>query len=287
MRGAQKKYGLFSEGNVVQFCGLLFSIIFVALVYFFIVRPQAEKVAMDNRVRAAQDAGKREFEPERNLFTIIKDEEQQVCFTLLLWAMIIMGHKLIRVFREEKVMGQTFLEIEEGERIIPEEALSHSVLIESAIERNPSLRDSLLPRVFLTALRRFQSTQSIQDVSQSVRELADSEAERLDSDLSLARYIAWAIPSVGFIGTVRGIGMALTKAEQAIRGDIQGVTENLGLAFNSTLIALFLSIILMYFIHILQSRQESFILHVEDHCRENLVALMKTPYREESELTYT
>ena len=287
MNGKKTKYSLFSTENTVQFAGLIFSIVLVALIYSFIVRPQAEKVAMDNRVRAAQDAGRDEFEPERNFFTIIKDEEQQVCFTLLLWAMIIVFYKLSKVYQEKRVMGETFIEIEEGERIIPEEALSHSKYLESSVQRNPELRDKLLPQVIHTALRRFQSTHSIQDVSQSLRELADSEADRLDSDLSLVRYIAWAIPSVGFIGTVRGIGQALTKAEQAIRGDIQGVTENLGLAFNSTLIALCLSIVLMYFIHVLQSRQESLILEVEEYCREKLIALMKIPFKEERELTFT
>ena len=95
------------------------------------------------------------------------------------------------------------------------------------------------------------------------------------------------IPSVGFIGTVRGIGEALTKADQAIKGNIQGVTDSLGLAFNSTLIALFLSIILMYFIHLLQSRQESLIIETEEYCRNQLLAVMKIPFKEGSEIPVT
>ncbi|MCK7511244.1 MAG: MotA/TolQ/ExbB proton channel family protein [Desulfobacterales bacterium] len=66
----------------------------------------------------------------------------------------------------------------------------------------------------------------------------DAEGERLESELSMIRYIAWAIPSIGFLGTVRGIGDALNQAHQAIEGDIFGVTRSLGVAFNSTLIAL-------------------------------------------------
>ena len=71
----------------------------------------------------------------------------------------------------------------------------------------------------------------------------------------MIRYIAWAIPSVGFIGTVRGIGDALGQAHKAIEGDIFGVTKSLGVAFNSTLIALIISIVLMFLLYQLQQAQ--------------------------------
>ena len=177
------------------------------------------------------------------------------------------------------------LDIEKGERIIPEEALIHSQTFQEKLQELPQFADTLLPRIMRTALHRLHSTRSIQDVSQAVRELAESEGDRLDSDLSLVRYIAWAIPSVGFIGTVRGIGEALAKADQAIKGDVSGVTSSLGLAFNSTFVALFLSIILMFFIHMLQNRQESLVLEVEEYCREKLVAVMKIPFSEQSEIS--
>ena len=92
----------------------------------------------------------------------------------------------------------------------------------------------------------------------------------------MIRYIAWAIPSIGFIGTVRGIGDALGKAHQAIEGNISGVTESLGVAFNSTLIALVISIVLVFFMHQLQLVQERFILNAEAYCEENLIRHLHT-----------
>ena len=81
---------------------------------------------------------------------------------------------------------------------------------------------------------------------------------------SMIRYIAWAIPSIGFLGTVRGIGDALSQAHQAIEGNIFGVTRSLGVAFNSTLIALLVSLLLMFILHQLQLLQERFILDTEE-----------------------
>jgi biopolymer transport protein ExbB/TolQ len=96
-------------------------------------------------------------------------------------------------------------------------------------------------------------------------------AEQQESELSMLRYLVWAIPSIGFIGTVRGIGVALRRADEALQGDISGVTSALGVAFNSTLVALIISIFLMLLIHLLQSSQEGLILRLQTFCRERLI----------------
>ena len=133
----------------------------------------------------------------------------------------------------------------------------------------------LLPRALLNALRRFATTRNIQDVSSSTRDIFESEAERLESELSMIRYISWAIPSIGFIGTVRGIGEALAQADKAVQGDIAGVTQSLGVAFNSTFIALLISIFLMFLVHQLQLVQERLIFDGETYSNDKLIRHMK------------
>jgi biopolymer transport protein ExbB/TolQ len=133
----------------------------------------------------------------------------------------------------------------------------------------------LLPRALLAALQRFGLTGNIQDAASANHAYCASEGERLESELSIIRYIAWAIPSVGFLGTVRGIGDALGQAHKAIEGEIFGVTKSLGVAFNSTLIALLISIILMFLVHHLQLLQERYVLDAESYCEENLIRHME------------
>jgi biopolymer transport protein ExbB/TolQ len=132
-------------------------------------------------------------------------------------------------------------------------------------------RDYLLPRTLLAALQRFASTRNVQDVSEAVHAVCESESDRLDSELSMVRYIAWAIPSIGFIGTVRGIGDALGQAHQAVEGDIAGVTESLGVAFNSTFIALVISIIVMFLMHQLQLLQDRLVLDTHGYADARLI----------------
>ena len=80
---------------------------------------------------------------------------------------------------------------------------------------------------------------------------------------------------------VRGICDALGQADQAIKGDLSGVTSSLGLAFNSTLVALVLSMVQMYFMHMLQLRQENLIITLQTYCREKLIDVMKVPTQED------
>ena len=89
--------------------------------------------------------------------------------------------------------------------------------------------------------------------------LIENKFDMLQLDLTFLKYISWAIPSIGFIGTVRGIGEALSKAAEAIDGNITGMTSSLGVAFNSTFVALLISIMLMLFITRIEYKQDSLI----------------------------
>ena len=88
----------------------------------------------------------------------------------------------------------------------------------------------------------------------------------------MIRYIIWAIPSIGFIGTVRGIGGALSQAHIAVQGDIATMTASLGIAFNSTFVALAVSIFLMFFLHQLQLLQDRLIINIHGYCDKKLLS---------------
>jgi biopolymer transport protein ExbB/TolQ len=190
----------------------------------------------------------------------------------MFWAFAIMGYKAINLSRERRLLEVDLIPIADGMRILPEDTREFARQVQAL---PPEEQRLLLPRVLSSALRRFASTRNIQDVSNIAHTVCESEAERLESELSLIRYIAWAIPAIGFIGTVRGIGDALAQANRAVQGDLSGVTESLGLAFNSTLIALLISIVLMFLIHQLQTLQERLVFDTESYFDEKLLRHMK------------
>jgi biopolymer transport protein ExbB/TolQ len=274
--------GILSSDFLVPLLGLIVSIFIVEPFYRFVVIPKADDIAIRQKVLTAQGAPSGKNSELRSVYVIIKDPEQQWEIVFALWGFIILTHKLVQVRAERRLFKHDFIRLQPGERIIPEDALDRFKELRVAVDRNSRWQDRLLPESLLAALHRFHATSSIQDAANAIKERAELTADRLDSSLSLVRYIAWAIPAIGFIGTVRGIGLALSFAEDAIKGDIAPVTDALGLAFNSTLVALLISMVLMYFMHIVQSRQEAFVIETQTYCRVKLIDVMKVPAREEA-----
>ncbi|MEM7432458.1 MAG: MotA/TolQ/ExbB proton channel family protein [Pseudomonadota bacterium] len=254
---------------VYQLFALIIAIIIVHAFYVSVVRPNAAQIIEEQNAAAAEDPN---YVRERHVWVLIKDLEQEACFILGLWALAIMGYKAARTIGARRLLDVDLVPVAEGMRILPEDTREFA----RQIQQLPDDRqDELLPRALLNALRRFSSTRSIQDVSSSTHTICENEAERLESELAMIRYISWAIPSIGFIGTVRGIGEALAQADKAVQGDIAGVTQSLGVAFNSTFIALLISIFLMFLVHQLQLLQERLVLDSENYTDEKLIRHMK------------
>lgn len=158
--------------------------------------------------------------PERHFSVILKDPEQKICLTLFLWSIIIGSFNYFLLQDDYKTL-----------------------------EKND---DPLLEE--LTGKMDNETTnKEIYSI------LIENKFDLFQLDLSFIKYISWAIPSIGFIGTVRGIGEALSQAAEAIDGDITGMTTSLGVAFNSTFTALLLSIILMFFITRIEYKQDNLI----------------------------
>lgn len=259
-----------------QVFALILSFIIVHTAYVAAIRPNADATLQEQLERQA--AGE-DYIVQRTWYVVMKDYEQEACFVLMFWAMAIMGYKAKRAIEERKMFQQPLLNVAEGTSILPEDARELSRPIQALPESKQNL---LVPRTLLTALQRFGSTRSIGDVSHAVKEVSDTESDRLDSELAMVRYIAWAIPSIGFIGTVRGIGEALGQAHRAVEGDIAGVTVSLGVAFNSTFIALVISIVIMFFTHQLQLLQEKTVLDTQRYLDNKLIRHLRVrePTRE-------
>jgi hypothetical protein len=193
-----------------QLVALLLSVIVVHTVYVTVVRPNADAEVRHAAERAA--AGE-EYVVPRSFFVVIKDFEQESCFMLMFWALAIMGYKAKVASRETRILDTPLINVAEGTRVLPGDAGQLARPIQSL---PPAQQGLLLPRALRIALTRFQTTSSVQSATDAVATVCDSEDSRLDSELSMVRYITWAIPSIGFIGTVRGIGSALGQAHEAM-----------------------------------------------------------------------
>ena len=255
---------------VFQLFALVIAIIIVHAFYVSVVRPNAEEVLAQQAIEAQENP---DYVRERSTWVLIKDLEQEACFVLMFWALAIMSYKARSLVHERRLLEVDLVPIAEGMRILPEDTREFARQVQALPDNEQAM---VLPRALLGALRRFSTTRNIQDVSSNTHTIFESEAERLESELSMIRYISWAIPSIGFIGTVRGIGEALAQADKAVQGDIAGVTQSLGVAFNSTFIALLISIFLMFLVYQLQLLQERLVFDSENYTNDKLIRHMKS-----------
>lgn len=254
---------------IYQLFALMLSVIIVHATYVTVIRPNAD--ALIQQQMELQAAGEN-YVVQRSWYVVLRDYEQETCFILMFWALMIMGRKAFEVLSERKMLDRQLLQVSSGVSILPEDSREYSRTLQSLSDKEQGL---MAPRTLLMALQRFGSTGNVAAVATAIKDVCNAESDRLDSELSMVRYIAWAIPSIGFIGTVRGIGEALGQAHKAVEGDIAGVTISLGVAFNSTFIALVISIFIMFFSHQLQLMQERLVQNTQDYCDANLLNYLK------------
>ncbi|MEE2990608.1 MAG: MotA/TolQ/ExbB proton channel family protein [Planctomycetota bacterium] len=117
----------------------------------------------------------------------------------------------------------------------------------------------------IDSVRRNGSADGLDD---DLKYLSDMDADRQHDAYSLVRIIIWATPMLGFLGTVIGITQALGDlATRQLGGDLQvamqGLLSGLYVAFDTTALALSLSILLM-FLQFLVDRCETQLLSVVD-----------------------
>lgn len=216
--------------------------------------------------------------PER-LGKLFLGPEQIACYVCAVWALLILQSRYREVLRQRQAFGLELLPTEEGARILPEDARPLARKVEHVTARRPFI----LANMIRLALGKYAISKSAPDVAEVVRNQADVESSRLVSTMGTVQYLAWAIPAIGFVGTVRGLagafGMAgVTNLEMT--EFTRQATDQLKIAFDCTLVALLLSLLLMYLLHTVQRAEETLVVDAQEYCQEHLLLRLYDPEAE-------
>lgn len=226
----------------------------VQFVYVGVIEPQAQ---LD--IRQASEAG---LTTPRTIAVLLKDTEQKICIIFALFCALLMGERCWRIYNQRYLFDVDLFASDKDQQ---------RPSLEQLESLQDDIRESPLVKTMIASIRRFDATKNVQNAADVIDSNIESTGMKLEAENSMIKYFIWAIPSIGFVGTVRGIGMALAEADKALNGDLAAVTELLGVAFNSTLVALMLSIALTALLHVLQNQQDQLILNIEDYCDRYLV----------------
>jgi biopolymer transport protein ExbB/TolQ len=203
---------------------------------------------------------------------------QHAIVLLTTWAGSLLVLKLLKLRMQRSSLLFDVLPREIADQIQPDNAHKFQEHIRSL--PTDSSRSFLLTRI-LNALDHLRFRGSVQEVSHLLASQGELQSAAMDTSYTMVRVFIWAIPILGFIGTVLGIGDAVNNFSGAlgqakeiseIQVALNGVTGGLAVAFDTTLAALVMSLILMIPTNWIQQAEEGLLNAVTDYCNEELVS---------------
>ncbi len=149
------------------------------------------------------------------------------------------------------------------------------VKIKERITARRFAKDAFLPRMITRTIDQYRVSGKEDQAISVLNSSLELYMHEIDLRYSILRYLAWLIPSLGFIGTVMGIMFALQYAGVPANAESEDflyqVTSRLGVAFTTTLLALIMSAVLVLIQSIVQSKEERALNEAGQYCLDNLI----------------
>lgn len=193
------------------------------------------------------------------------------------WSAAILALKYRKISRQKQALMLDLLPTEISNDITPESVdrfLSH-------ISTQPVRpQDSYLVNRVVRGLEHFRVRNSASEVASILSSQGEIDATTVASSYTMTKVFIWAIPILGFIGTVIGISAAVggfsgslddTNDVAKLKESLNGVTGGLATAFDTTLVALVMSLLVKFPTSSLQKQEEGFLNGIDEYCNENLL----------------
>jgi hypothetical protein len=171
---------------------------------------------------------------------------------------------------------------------VPVHISEASVLLSRFDNIKRSLRTTCLGRRVSAVLHFLHSRGSAIDLDDQLRALADNDALALEASYSLTRFITWAIPILGFLGTVLGITGAISGVTpEVLEKSLSQVTDGLALAFDTTALGLALTMITMFLGFVVERAEQGVLDRVDSYADRNLAHRFERQGPQESKILAT
>lgn len=182
-----------------------------------------------------------------------------------------------KIKRQRRAMLFDLLPNEIAEDIQPD-SVEHFLRHIASLPVAPS--ESFLIYRVVRGLEHFRVRKSNPEVAGVLASQSEIDANAVQSSYTLLQVFIWAIPILGFIGTVIGISAAVggfsgamdqASDINALKDSLNNVTGGLATAFDTTLVALVMSMLVMFPSSSLQKAEEDLLNSVDEYCNENLL----------------
>ena len=152
--------------------------------------------------------------------------------------------KLQDLAGETAPLGKELLPQEQPQAPVREQAAE---LLARTKKLPPAWQSTRLVQRVARALGYLARTGNVEELDQYLNQLDDQDRQEAQESLALVRIVVWAVPILGFLGTVVGITLAIANLDpKALESSLGTVVGGLGVAFDTTALALALSMVLMF-----------------------------------------
>lgn len=144
-------------------------------------------------------------------------------------------------------------------------------------------QNNILSRRYIKLINVWSTSNSSLKVSRAIEDDTELYDLAQQSSYALPRIIVWSIPVMGFIGTVMGIGESvsgfegfLSKADDidVLREGLVNVTSGLGTAFDTTFLALTISVIVVFPLTIVERIEQQLLTRIDLTLRKEVLDLI-------------
>jgi biopolymer transport protein ExbB/TolQ len=147
-------------------------------------------------------------------------------------------------------------------------SVDHASRLLAAVQKQPR---SLLKQRTVSVLDFLCSRGSADQLDDRLRDLADADANVQEASHGLVKFITWALPILGFIGTVLGITEAIAGVNpEVLEKDLNAVTGGLATAFDTTGLALILTMVVMFVSFVVDRLEQGVLQAVDDYAHRQL-----------------
>lgn len=193
---------------------------------------------------------------------------------LFFWGIVILGMKWKKTKRQRRSMLLDIVPTKLGSEI---NSQTVGGFIDHIYKLPHRLRDSLMVNRIRKGMELFEKRNNNSEVATFLSAQSDIDANRITGSYTLLKVFLWAIPILGFIGTVQGLSQAVSSLSagstdpEALKASINNLTSGLGVAFDTTLLGLILSMIMSFPMAVMQKEEEEMLTEIDAFCTEKLL----------------
>jgi biopolymer transport protein ExbB/TolQ len=200
---------------------------------------------------------------------------------LFFWCLVILFFKSLKLRFQRRALNVAVVPNEAGFVI---STATVGKVLERITDSVDDPRNFILFNRLVVALANLRNLGHVGDVDDILQSQASQDEASVETSYALLQGFVWAIPVLGFIGTVLGLSEAIGRFSGVLGGAkdvsqistaLKGVTAGLATAFDTTLVALVAALVVQLLMTVMRKHEQDFLDSAMEYALRNVVGRLR------------